>query len=200
MKYLTLDIETGGAESPDTTLLSSAFLVFEDGTEIDSLILYTGPDKGQPYKVHPKGMEVNSIDLIKHDKVAITYSEAGGRLFQFLKKHSNDGADRLTVVGFGIHSDMEKLYSCLLNKNTFNKFVDYLKIDVSSIVKFLKDAKLLVPEFLESVEGAAKFLNIPHIPHDPASDARATFLIYETLKGVLQLSDDYENWQDELGY
>ena len=85
-KYLVLDCETGGFEG--TSLLTFHFDVLDkDFNTLDSLSLFLRP-KDHIYKVTAEALTVNHIDLIEHEKKAITYQEGGTLLFDFLQKNS----------------------------------------------------------------------------------------------------------------
>lgn len=135
--YLPMDNETGGLHD-DVSLLSSYLeVVDENRNVIDSLELYVRPNDGL-YKVEAGGLEVNKIDLITHDKTAISYSEAGQLLFKFLKKNSQDGAIKLIPVGKNVAGDVRWLQQHLLGKKTMDKFVSYRVVDVTGIAMALQ--------------------------------------------------------------
>lgn len=88
MKYLVTDVETGGFEG--TSLLSAYFGVLDENLNLlDELELFVRPDNRQ-YVVTAEALAINKINLIEHEKKAVTYKEAGTLLFNFLQKNSTN--------------------------------------------------------------------------------------------------------------
>lgn len=86
-KYLVMDCETGGFEG--TSLLSFYFGIYDENFQfIDELELFLRP-KDHIYKVTAEALGVNNINLIEHEKKAITYQEGGTKLFDFIQRHSS---------------------------------------------------------------------------------------------------------------
>lgn len=87
MKYLVLDTETGGI-GPEVSLLSAYFRVLDENLNLlDELELFLKPNDGL-YKVTAEALGINKIDLVEHEKKAITYREGGTKLFDFLQRNS----------------------------------------------------------------------------------------------------------------
>ena len=137
---IAFDCETGGL-GDDVSLLTVWFGIYNDKFELlDELPLKIKPKDGI-YHIQAQALEVNKIDLIEHDKVAITKSEAGKLLFNFLKKNKCD--DMLIPVGHNIAGDVRWVNQHLLNADTFNQFCSYRKLDSSTIAMFLMMAGVL---------------------------------------------------------
>ena len=140
MKMIAFDCETGGL-GDDVSLLTVWFGIYNDKFELlDELPLKIRPKDGI-YHIQAQALEVNKIDIIEHDMVAITKSEAGKLLFNFLKK--NKGDDILIPVGHNIAGDVRWVNQHLLNADTFNQFCSYRKLDSSTIAMFLMMAGVL---------------------------------------------------------
>src|SRR6185369_4630353 len=137
MKYLAFDVEAGGV-TDDHSLLSAYFVVIDEDLKkvYGELDLLVKPDNGN-YVITPQALEVNKINLIEHDKVAITESKAGQLLYNFLKTHAPDGTTKLTPLGHNIAFDVQFIKKHLLNK-AFNQYVSYRMLDTSSIIQFFK--------------------------------------------------------------
>ena len=134
MKYLFLDTESGGP-SGEYSLLTAAFIVMDDGYYVvDSLNLAL---KHEIYKIQPGGMAVNKIDLIEHDKTAITPSAAGQQLREFLKKHYVKDGGYLIPVGHGLEGDQQLIWDQLLGKKTWSQYVSFCGLDTGVITKWL---------------------------------------------------------------
>ena len=105
--YVAFDNETGGL-TKDCSLLTSHFIIADEQLNvIEELGLVIKPNDHQPYRVQATALAVNKINLIEHDKVAITQSEAAQKLFLFLKKHSNNGQIKLIPIGHNVSFDIE---------------------------------------------------------------------------------------------
>jgi DNA polymerase III alpha subunit (gram-positive type) len=184
--YLPMDNETGGL-SKDVSLLSSYLEVVNDKWQvIDSLELYVKPNDGI-YTVEAQGLEVNGINLVTHDKMAITYSEAGQILFKFLKKNSNDGAIKLIPLGKNVGGDVAWLQQHLLGKKTMDKFVSYRILDVTGIAMTLQIKGKLPPDIGLSLGSLIKHfgITIPGAVHEAKYDTQATVLVYRKLLDLI---------------
>lgn len=184
--YLAMDNETGGL-ADNISLLSSYLEVFDDDfNSIDSLELYVKPNDGV-YLVQAEGMSINKIDLIEHDKIAITYSEAGQKLFKFLQKNSNDGEIKLIPVGKQVHGDVRWLQQHLLGKKTMDKFVSYRQIDITGLAMGLQIKGKLPSDLSLSLSSLVKYfgVEIPGNAHEAKYDTQATILVWVELLNLL---------------
>ena len=133
-RMIAMDCETGGL-GDDVSLLTVWFGVYSSEFQLmDELSLKIKPKDGI-YHVQAEGLEVNGINIIEHDKVAITKSEAGQKLYKFLKK--NKGEDMLIPVGHNISGDVRWINQHLMNAEAWTQFCSYRKLDSSTIARFL---------------------------------------------------------------
>ncbi len=184
--YLPMDNETGGLHE-DVCLLSTYIeVVDEQFNVVDSLELYVKPNNGV-YNVEAGGLKVNKIDLVKHDETAITYSEAGQKLFQFLKKNSKDGAIKLIPIGKNVMFDVSGLQKHLLGKKTMDKFVSYRVIDITCLAMSLQIKGKLPPDLGLSLGSLVEYFNIviPGNAHEAKYDTQATMLVYKKLLDMI---------------
>lgn len=87
MKYIVIDTETGGI-GRDVSLLSAYFGVLDENFNLlDELELFVRPDN-HIYQVTAEALGINKINLVEHEKKAVTYKEAGTKLFNFIEKNS----------------------------------------------------------------------------------------------------------------
>jgi len=135
-RYLAFDVEAGGTEV-EHSLLSAYFVVIDEDLKTihGELDLKSKPNDGN-YLVRGDALEINGIDLIQHDKDAVTESKAATLLYEFLEKHAPNGSVKLMPVGHGIEHDIWFIKEHL-TKN-FNKFVSYRALDTGGIIQFLK--------------------------------------------------------------
>jgi len=167
MKYLAFDVESGGV-TDDHSLLSVYFAVIDEDlkTLYGELDLLVKPDDGN-YVVSAQALEVNKIDLISHDKIAIPESKAGTMLYNFLKLHAPDGTVKLTPLGHNIAFDVQFIKKHLVNK-AFNQYVSYRMLDTSSIIQFLKLTGMVSRDLAGSLSeiaahfGISTITNVPH--------------------------------------
>lgn len=187
-KYLALDNETGGLAHHYPSLLSTYLLALDENfNTVAELDLLVKPEDGV-YAVTAEALNVNKINLIEHDKIAITEREAKTAIKNFLYKLNPDGKDKLVPIGHNVYFDIAFLtrsYGLDLNPGTWNKYVSYRVLDTGTIAAFLK-ASSKMPEDLKGSLGAlADYYNIEFpekYRHTAKGDTLATV---EVLKRML---------------
>jgi hypothetical protein len=181
--FLPLDTETGGI-GPEVSLLSAHYIAADkDWNVIDELLLLTKPNNGL-YMVTAEALAINKIDLIAHDKVAMTYSEAGGKLREFIWKHSQNGKVKLQPMGKNVAFDVEKITDNVLGKKTWNQYVSYRCYDITPLITYLKRTGKLRPDAPESLEGLANYINFPFVPHTADGDNYAGIAVMKWLESL----------------
>lgn len=190
-RFLFCDVETGGI-GPDYSLLTAYFLLTDDKfNAVDDLYLYVKPNDGI-YRVCGEAMNVNRIDLKVHDTKAITYREAGTKLYNWIQKHSSDGKDRLVVVGHNVAGDRNKICECLVTRPNWDKFASYRLRDTQTVACFLIDCGLIpntVSGSLESLSTHFGIKNDENAFHDAKYDTEKTAQLYQKLIGSVLASD-----------
>jgi hypothetical protein len=143
-KFLLLDGEYGGVRSRgslshDYSILELAFTVTDiDLNTLETLILKIKPDDDK-YIVSAEGLAANKINLVQHDKVAVTQGKAKELLYNFLKKNSDNGAIKLVPLGKGIVGDIRYLLDQkLMSEHNWRTFVSDQMIDFGGIIMLLK--------------------------------------------------------------
>lgn len=186
--YVTMDLETGGI-GIETSLLTGYFGFLDaDLNLIGGLDLKVKPNEGKPYVVQAQGMSVNKIDLIEHDKVAITESEAGGQLMLALKKYSNNGKIKLIPIGHNVQFDIIHINEHLLSKKNFDQFVSYRKLDTGTIAQFFKLCGFIAPDKTGSLEYLADLFGVKFKDraHTAESDAMMCVDVLLKMREVCQ--------------
>lgn len=189
-KYIALDIETGGI-ADNVSLLTAYFIILnKDLGELATLSLTLKPNNNAPYVVEAEGMGINKINLVEHDKVAVSMSE-GGRLYrEFIKDWSEDGKIKLIPLGQNVPSDVRKLYMELLNKKESDKYLSYRVLDTAVIHQFLQQLGLM-PD-VEVVSGSLSSLveyfqiQVPGNPHEAEYDTRCAVEVYKKQLAIIQ--------------
>ena len=181
-KWLCIDCETGGIEAKDCSLLSAYLEVLDENYEtIDSLELFLKPNDGV-YHVTSGSLKVNGIDLTKHEEVAKTYSQAGNELFQFIKKHSEDGKIKLISLGQNIVFDVIFINERLLKKTTWNAYVSYRSMDTSVLGRGLIEAGLIPDTITGSLESFGEYFDIPITKlHDAREDVKLNVAVFRKM-------------------
>lgn len=133
--YLAFDTETTGITPSKHNLLTVCFIYLnEDLEEIDRLNLSI---KYNDYTITIKAMEINKIDLIKHNSESLDLNKAREQLLSFLKKHKKRST--FTPIGHNIAFDINFIKgSGLLTEDEYNDYFTYNTIDTISIARYLK--------------------------------------------------------------
>jgi len=191
-QYLLIDTETGGRFPEKCTPLSLYAEVLDENLEphrsLDwSLDLKIKPDDGI-YRVEAEGLEVNGINLVEHDKTAITCSQAGRELRSFITGArvclSYSAESKMTLLGHNVSFDARVVTSHLMQD--FPMYVSYRTLDTATIVRFLQEQKKL-PENIGSLGSLLKHFEIAigaRERHTAKGDARATLQLYKKLRSL----------------
>lgn len=181
--YLPLDCESGGF--PEGVALLSTHMAICDVNFniIDELELFTKPNDGH-YLVSAEALSVNKINLIEHDKIAITYSEAGQRLRNWLWKYTDNGKNKPQPVGKNVGGDVKWITDNLLGVKTWNMFVSYRHYDITSIITYLKRKGRLPQDAPESLSGIAKYLGVEAEWHTARGDNLAGIEVVKKLESL----------------
>jgi DNA polymerase III epsilon subunit-like protein len=173
--YLILDTETGGI-GIDKSLLTSYFMVCDNNFQkVDDLYLFVKPDDGI-YRVTGEAMGINKIDLVEHDKKAITYKKAGTALYQFLEKNFGYRKERMVPIGHGMSGDLDHIFDKLMSRATWETFVSYRRLDTSIVLQFLKSCGVFPDTVSGSLESLVEYFHIKRNGelHDAKVDAELT--------------------------
>lgn len=182
--YVAMDLETGGI-GLECSLLTGYFGFLDANLNLlDGLDLKVKPNDGKPYVVQAGGLAVNGINLIEHDKVAITESEAGAQLMMALKKHSKSGKIKLIPIGHNVQFDILHIYEHLLSKKHFDNFVSYRKLDTGTIAQFFKLCGFIAPDKSGSLEYLADLFGVKFKDraHTAESDAMMCVEILQKMR------------------
>jgi DNA polymerase III epsilon subunit-like protein len=185
-RYIALDVESGGIKS-DLSLLTVYLEVLDNNLEtLDSLSLLVKPDDGI-YRCTAEALEINGIDLVKHDKEAVTEKIAGTKLYNFLKAQSSDGHVKLIPLGQNVTFDIKFLQTHLMSQGTWEKFVSYRVRDTGVLGGALLDAGLIPASVSGSLSSFAQYfgVNLNHA-HNAESDTRATIEVYKKMIALLK--------------
>lgn len=182
MKYLFLDTETGGI-GLDKSLLTIG-LVFTD-EEFNVVYDYHArvkPDDGI-YNVSATALEINKINLVEHDKLALTCKETGGILYNILKEYSKDG--KIIVFGKNVYFDLTHIWDKIIKRSTWEQFCSYQIVDLTSIWKFLELTKKVPKLEKTSLSDIANYLKLDcfntNYMHEAIYDATITMRCFKEI-------------------
>lgn len=186
-RYIAFDCETGGIGTNHSLLTVWLAVLNQDLNIIDSLDLRLKPNNGEPYSINPQALAVNGINLIEHDKVAVTLSEGGRQLRELLYLHSNGGKLKLVPVGHNVVFDEIFIHEHLLNKKEWQKYVSYRHLDTGVIARY-EITKGRIPNTVSgSLTSLANHFNIEFSgkgAHDAQADTTVTI---DVLRALLKL-------------
>lgn len=186
---LAMDTETGGI-GIDKSMLEGYYEVINGETfeVIDSILLKVKPDDGI-YRITGEALQVNHINLAEHDKVAVCYQIASMMLHDFLKKHSNDGQNRLIPLGHNVGMDVEFSYSYLFgHKKEWDKFVSYRVEDTATIAAFLKRKGIIPKTVSGSLGHLVKYfgIEVKEPLHTSRGDVKVTVELYKMMLSLIK--------------
>src|ERR1043165_2460040 len=103
---LWIDTETGGADPRRTSVLEWAGVITDDKLiERDVLSIKIRPESGI-YLVQPRALEINKIDIKKHDEQAIVEREANHAITGFLGRNAGTNGIKLIPAGWNVSFDI----------------------------------------------------------------------------------------------
>lgn len=179
IRYLPNDCETGGI-GHDKSLLTAYFGVMDDKFQLlDELYLYVKPDDGI-YTITAEALRVNGINLIEHENQAITYKEAGQKLYAFLSRHSANGQYKLLPLGHGVTFDVEFYCEKLISRNSWKHHCSYRLRDTSVLGNALIDAGRVPSSVSGSLGSWAQYFGVNMgTLHDAKTDALTSARVYQ---------------------
>jgi len=183
---IVFDGEMGGI-GIDKSLLTMYFMIIDEcKSKVDELYLYLKPKDGI-YKVEARALEINHINLIDHDKIAITYDEGGTLLYNFINKHSNNGAIKLIPLGHGCSGDLDHIFDKLLRRPNWEKFISYRRLDTQVVVQFLKETGHIPDTVSGGLDSLVEYfgIKIDGPLHDSKTDTLATYEVFKQLKNIV---------------
>lgn len=186
--YIALDIEAGGI-GHDKSLLTAYFEILDkDFNTLDSLSVKVRP-KDKIYKVTAEALSINNINLIEHEAEAETVDYWGTQLYDFLKRNSKEGADKLIPVGHNVAFDVKFVTESpdkLMSKGTWNTFVSYRPIDTCSLAQALRVVGKLPFELSCSLTQLAEFFGIStEGAHTADADVKMTVEVAKKLLKIV---------------
>lgn len=156
-KYIAFDTETTGLDSIKNNLLTVCFVILDESLQELSRFSYN--IKHDEYTLSTKAMKVNKIDLIQHEKNALTIKEANKDLTGKLKKLNAEY--RLVPIAHNINFDILFIKnSGLLPEHEYSKYISYNGLDTIVLCQFSKLTGILPSDLPISLMSLCKHFNI----------------------------------------
>lgn len=183
MKYFLYDTETGGNKINASILTLYGVVCNEKFEVVDTISLKIRPNDGI-YRVEAEALAINKINLVEHDKVAVTQSVAAQTLRWFLENHSENG-EKITVGGWNNYWDNSFIQAHLLPD--LNDLISRHLLDVASTAVLLKTMGLLPGDLKLSLVNLVKHYNVEfeNGAHDAQSDIMATVAVFKCMQKQL---------------
>ena len=134
--YIAFDTETTGLDKRSQVLTAYFAILDKDFLKIKELELSI---KYPIYNIEIKALECNKIDLIQHDSVSVSVTEASNKLHTFLSTHDS----LLVPIGHNIAFDIKMIRKQLISDSNYKKYFDTRTVDTFEIALKLKNEKLL---------------------------------------------------------
>jgi len=178
MKLLWVDTETSGLNPFEHDILSIALLVEIDGEIKDKLYLKIQPIN--PDNVTDEALKINGFTRDEL-KTFMKSQKALRKILNLLEKYvdkykkNKTMEDKFVLAGYNVTFDSSMLseFCKKLGYKYLGAFLDYHKLDIASLVLFLKaNNKLKIDGF--KLINVAKHLQASIQAHDALSDIEAT--------------------------
>ena len=180
-----MDTETGGI-GDDKSLLTAYYGFYEyvnrKFSKLDELDLKIKPNDGV-YRVTAESLEINKIDLIAHDKVAIFEKLAGTLLYKKLQEWNSIAKEKIIPIGHNIQFDIRKTKLHLVSEQSWDNFVSYRTLDTATIAQFVRIQGKLPENISASLGHVAAYLHVTAEgkPHEAKYDTLITVGVLEKL-------------------
>lgn len=160
MRFIAFDLETGGL-TVDKSPLTAYFIVFDENFRIyGELDLKIKPNGDDPYIVTAEALDVNGIDLVEHNKVAVPLDVAKKQLYDFLNNMSEEGYHKLIPTGQNITFDRDFVTAHFISVNNWKRFCSYHHLDTGTLAIFFKLIGIMPVNHKTRVSELVNFFNV----------------------------------------
>lgn len=181
-KILFIDTETGGLDPTVNSLLSIAFVVWQDFKIIDSIELLINDGI---LNATPEAIKINSIDIQKHKKHSILPDVAIKEMNSFLSIHFNE-TEKIPLGGHNVNFDVN-FFKYFLSKNNFAFHLRFSHriVDTATILYYLYLADKIKQKTISSAEAFSFFGISVDGRHTALGDAIATAKLFSLLLRII---------------
>ncbi|NLV90198.1 MAG: 3'-5' exonuclease [Tenericutes bacterium] len=181
-KLMFLDVETGGLDEMNDSLLTIGLVYWENGEIVNGTeILISLPD----YKVCKRAMDINKIDLNLLRENGCSEVEAINKVNEYCKEHF--GVEKVILAGHNVSFDIAFLRELFRRNNVnYDERFGHRSVDTSSILKYLY-YKGAFKEDISSSDKAFEYFGIDFEEgkrHSALGDSEATAKLFNKLLKV----------------
>lgn len=191
-KFFIFDCETGGT-IPEASLLSLSGVVTNHKLEVlDTINLKIKPNDSV-YRLTANSIAINNINIVEHDKTALTEAEASNEFYNFVCKNSigSEDSEKLIPTGHNVNFDIKFVKNHLLKPDIhegdkWERFFTYRSMDTAAVAQFLILAGKLPDTIDGSLKSLANFFDIDYSKaHDAEIDVEITLNVLKKLIGLV---------------
>lgn len=182
--YVFLDTETSALQPAEGSLLTASFIV--TNKKLQEAERLTVKIKHAPYKIHMSAMNVNKIDLFKHDPEAIDVATAteliNGLFEKWCRNKKSDKFYKLTPVAHYFKFDQDWLEYHLPDVRWWHYLAMRDFIDTKVFANILRAKELLPYKAGTGLEGIMKNFDWEYSgagAHDSESDTEACMRVFQ---------------------
>lgn len=182
--FLLLDIETTGFDDKKHQILEIGMLIIKGMKVIADVNISV---KHKEYTITTSAMNANKINIIEHEKNALTEEDAGTTLLNFLKEHK-DNEKAYIAIGQNVDFDLrfiEAMFFKLGQIKEYREYISYRKLDIMQVA-LIKNLESKISLEKQDLDYLLTTLDI-EIPKDRHRALADCYLEFEVLKRLLTL-------------
>lgn len=182
--FLLIDLETTGFDEKKHQILEIGMLIIREMEVVADIKVSV---KHKEYMITTSAMNANKINILEHEKNALTIEDAGVTVINFLKEHKKT-EKAFIVIGQNIDFDLKFLESMFLKLGKikeYREYISYRKLDIMqlALIKNLEGKISLEKQDLDYLLTTLN-IEIPEGRHEALSDCYSE---YQVLKILLNL-------------
>lgn len=190
-RFIVLDCETGGTDLNFSLLTLYAEILDEQFNVLDSIDLKIRPDDGL-YCVKASALAINNINIVEHDKEAMSQQVAAECFQNFISCHTIDNT-RLVIVGHNVGTFDVPFIKKNLFKKDWDRYFFYRYLDTSAIGEYLSMAGVLPSDMNASLANLAAYFGFDYSgAHEAKFDTQLTKNIFIKMINLIQKKPDQE--------
>jgi DNA polymerase III alpha subunit (gram-positive type) len=192
--YICIDTETSGLEL-DCNVLTAYFIILDSAfNEVASLDLKI---RHPFYKINPKALQVNKINLVDHDQVSMDKLDARLSLEKFLNTYKQNSL-RFIPLGHNINFDINMLKSNgILTQDVYQNYFSPNVLDTIVLAQFLKTIGKIPSRQSISLVNLCNYFGIDTIKnldsHNAECDIRMTIALFKQIQMMCNPSNNEES-------
>ncbi|MEO6729828.1 MAG: 3'-5' exonuclease [Ferruginibacter sp.] len=189
-KILFIDTETGGLDPFVNSLLSIAFVVWQNFNIIDTKEIFINDGI---LNVTSQALEINGIDIVNHSNISVTPEIAINQIESFLELHFEKD-EKITLGGHNINFDVN-FFKHFLSKNhyTYHKRFSHRIVDTATILYYLYLGGKIKQKTISSTEAFNIFGIVVNKRHSAIGDAIATAELFTILLRIISNNAKVKN-------